>query len=183
MGLALRRLLGLSFVAVAVVSCRHTSQSSTFPDAPVSVAGSPSAPAPTPTPTATPVPGPTPTPAAQGCGLSPGGGSGAGCPYLEGVFVDDVNRAIAEAQTEHPELFDFEDGYGGLSWRVKDRKKYYDLVKYNLERMGYCAAHDEEEIGVKNVNRFNEQYQIMTSYGYSRWGAGAYRATCFPAWF
>ena len=94
-----------------------------------------------------------------------------------------MNRAIAEAQNEHPELFDFNDGYGMLSWRVLDRKKYYDTVKSNLERMGYCAAHDEEEIGVKNVNKFNEQYQIMSSYGYSRWGAGAYRATCWPAWF
>jgi len=66
---------------------------------------------------------------------------------------------------------------------VRDRRKYYDLVQYNLERMGYCAAHDEEEIGVKNDNRFNEQFQIMTSYGYSRWGPGAYRATCWPPWF
>jgi hypothetical protein len=79
-----------------------------------------------------------------------------------------VDLAIEQAQKEHPELFDFNDGYGQLSWRVRDRKKYYDLVKYNLERMGYCAAHDLEEIGVKNDNRFNEQFQIMSSYGYSR---------------
>jgi hypothetical protein len=94
-----------------------------------------------------------------------------------------VDLAIAQTQREHPELFDFTDGYGMLSWKVHDRKRYYDLVKLSLEKMGYCAAHDEEEIGVKNVNRFNEQYQIMTSQGYSRWGPGAYRATCFPAWF
>ena len=49
--------------------------------------------------------------------------------------------------------------------------------------MGYCAAHDGEEIGVKNDNRFNEQYQIMTSFGYSRWGRASYRATCLPPWF
>jgi len=65
-------------------------------------------------------------------------------------------------------------------WRVLDRQKYYDTVKHNLERMGYCAAHDLEEIGVKNDNRFNEQYQIESSFGYSRWGAGSYRATCWP---
>ncbi|HUG53827.1 MAG TPA: hypothetical protein VMR21_09500 [Vicinamibacteria bacterium] len=156
--------------AVALAGCRRTSYST----------------APDPTPTATPAPvapAPTPTPPPIGCGLPPAGGSGNGCPYLAPAFVEDVNRAIAEAQNEHPALFDFNDGFGMLSWKVKDRKKYYDVVKYNLERMGYCAAHDLEEIGVKNVNRFNEQYQIMTSYGYSRWGAGAYRATCFPAWF
>jgi hypothetical protein len=158
------------------VGCYHKSQSSTGPDAAPPVAAV--------SPTPSPVPSPAQAPVqALGCGLPPGGGSGAGCPYQEGVFTEDVNRAIAEAQNEHPELFDFNDGYGMLSWRVLDRKKYYDTVKYNLERMGYCAAHDEEEIGVKNVNKFNEQYQIMSSYGYSRWGAGAYRATCWPAWF
>jgi len=167
----------LVLTVMAVSGCYHSSRSSTGPDVPAGQAGAPAAPSPTPTP--------SPSPArALGCGLPPGGGSGAGCPYLDyGVFNGDVNQAIAEAQNEHPELFDFNDGYGGLSWRVLDRKKYYDTVKFNLERMGYCAAHDLEEIGVKNVNQFNEQYQIMTSYGYSRWGAGAYRATCYPAWF
>jgi hypothetical protein len=162
-------------IAAALGGCRHTSQSTAEPDPPpTAVSGSPAAPAPT------PVPSPTPR---FGCGLPPGGGSGAGCPYQAPAFGEDINRAIAEAQNEHPELFDFTDGYGQLSWRVLNRKKYYDLVQYNLERMGYCAAHDEEEIGVKNDNRFNEQYQIMTSFGYSRWGGGAYRATCWPPWF
>ena len=169
----------LSVLVATSLGCYHKSQSTTAPDTPpAAVNGSP-----VPSPTPTPVPTPTPTPAALGCGLPPAGGSGAGCPYQQGVFTDDLNQAIAEAQKEHPELFDFNDGYGQLSWRVLNRKKYYDLVKYNLERMGYCAAHDEEEIGVKNDNRFNEQYQIMSSYGYSRWGPGAYRATCWPPWF
>jgi hypothetical protein len=161
----------MALAAALAIGCRHKSQSSTSPDVPPAAA----APAPA-------VASPSPA-RALGCGLPPGGGSGANCPYQEGVFAEDINRAIAEAQNEHPELFDFNDGYGNLSWRVLDRKKYYDTVKFNLERMGYCAAHDEEEIGVKNDNRFNEQYQIMTSYGYSRWGAGAYRATCWPPWF
>ena len=168
----------LVVTVMAVSGCYHSSKSSTAPEVPAGQAGAPaSAPSPTPAPSPSPV-------QALGCGLPPGGGSGAGCPYLEyGAFTDDINKAIAEAQNEHPELFDFNDGYGGLSWRVLDRKKYYDTVKFNLERMGYCAAHDLEEIGVKNVNRFNEQFQIMSSFGYSRWGAGSYRATCFPAWF
>ena len=173
------RTWAFSVLVATSLGCYHKSQSTTAPDTPpAAVNGSP-----VPSPTPTPVPTPTPTPAALGCGLPPAGGSGAGCPYQQGVFTDDLNQAIAEAQKEHPELFDFNDGYGQLSWRVLNRKKYYDLVKYNLERMGYCAAHDEEEIGIKNDNRFNEQYQIMSSYGYSRWGPGAYRATCWPPWF
>jgi hypothetical protein len=166
-------------VVTSLGGCYHRSQSTTGPDAPpAAVAG-----APTPAPTPTPIPTPTPTPVAVGCGLPHGGGSGNGCPYQGSAFGEDVDLAIEQAQKEHPELFDFEDGYGKLSWRVRDRKKYYDLVKYNLERMGYCAEHDLEEIGVKNDNRFNEQFQIMTSFGYSRWGPGAYRATCWPPWF
>jgi hypothetical protein len=166
-------------VVTSLGACRHKPESTTGPDSPpAAVAGSPAS-----APTPTPIPTPTPTPAAQGCGLPPGGGSGAGCPYQGSAFGGDVDLAIEQAQKEHPELFDFNDGYGKLSWHVRDRRKYYDLVKYNLERMGYCAAHDDEEIGVKNDNRFNEQFQIMTSYGYSRWGPGAYRATCWPPWF
>jgi len=160
----------VTFAMLGGSGCNHHSApAATAPDAAVAV---------------TPTPAPSPSPAkALGCGLPPGGGSGEGCPYQIGIFNEDVNQAIAQAQNEHPELFDFNDGYGGLSYRVLDRKKYYDTVKYNLERMGYCAAHDLEEIGVKNVNAFNEQYQIESSFGYSRWGAGAYRATCWPAWF
>ena len=166
-----RRLLTWVAVAAGLLGCRHHSPSATAPDPPPPVATE-----------AAPVPSPSPA-RPLGCGLPPGGGSGEGCPYVEPLFALDVNEAIAEAANEHPELFDFNDTNGGLSWRVLDRQKYYDTVKRNLERMGYCAAHDLEEIGVKNVNQFNEQYQVMTSYGYSRWGAGAYRSTCYPAWF
>ena len=163
---------------IVVTGCYHRSQSTTGPEEPAAVSGTPVVVA-----SPTPAPTPTPTPAPIGCGLPPAGGSGSGCPYLAGAFSEDVDIAIAQAQKERPELFDFTNGYGMLSWRVLDRKRYYDVVSLNLEKMGYCVAHDEEEIGVKNVNRFNEQYQIMTSQGYSRWGPGAYRATCFPAWF
>jgi hypothetical protein len=90
--------------------------------------------------------------------------------------------AIEQAQKEHPELFDFNDGYGKLSWRVLNRKKYYDLVKYNLERMGCCAAHEEERSASRTTTASNEQFQIMSSLA-TAGGAGAYRATCWPPWF
>jgi hypothetical protein len=94
-----------------------------------------------------------------------------------------VNVAIHKTQNEHPELFDFDDGLGGLSFRVRDRARYHAQVVRNLEEAGFCAVFDGEEVGVKNTNDFNEQYQVMSSFGYSRWGAGAYRSTCYPAWF
>ncbi len=82
-----------------------------------------------------------------------------------------------------PELFDFNDWQGGLSYRVLDRERYHEEVVARLELMGFCAVWDGEEVGVKNDNAFNEQYQVMTSLGYVRWGGGSYRSTCYPSWF
>ena len=163
-----RRVL-LCFAVLAAAACGGS-------DAPAPITAATPPPMPTPEPSAPPV-------ATFSCPLPALPDLHNTCPKLQPQLWQIVENAIQKTIQEHPELFDFNDGYGQLSWRVLNRKKYYDLVKYNLERMGYCAAHDEEEIGVKNDNRFNEQYQIMTSYGYSRWGAGAYRATCWPPWF
>ena len=94
-----------------------------------------------------------------------------------------MNEAIAEVENEVPELFDFNDAQGGLSYRVLDRDRYHQEVVVRLQRKGFCAVFDGEEVGLKNTNDFNEQYQVMSSLGYVRWGGGAYRSTCFPAWF
>jgi hypothetical protein len=130
-----------------------------------------------------PAPPPSASPSPRGCGLPPGGGSGRGCPVELPQFGIPVNVAIHKLQNEHPELFDFNEWLGGLSYKVLDRQRFHAGVVENLEGMGYCAFFDGEEVGVKNTNAFNEQYQVMTSFGFSRWGAGAYRSTCYPAWF
>jgi hypothetical protein len=136
-----------------------------------------------PTPVEPPTPSPSPEPPAiVGCGLPPGGPFER-CPYDLPLFNHEINAAIAEVENERPELFDFDDWQGGLSYRVLDRERYHAEVVTRLERMGFCAVWDGEEVGVKNDNGFNEQYQVMTSMGYVRWGAGAYRSTCFPSWF
>ena len=49
------------------------------------------------------------------------------------------------------------------------------------------ASSDEivtQVIAVKNVNGFNDQYDLLLAEGYIRRDAtGAYRSTCYPAWF
>jgi hypothetical protein len=137
-----------------------------------------------PTPLASPVPSPTPEPpaAVRGCGLPPGG-PWQRCPRVLPFFNFEINEAIAQVQNEMPELFDFNDWQGGLSYRVLDKERYHHEVVARLEGMGFCAVWDGEEVGVKNSNDFNEQYQVMTSLEYVRWGGGAYRSTCFPSWF
>jgi hypothetical protein len=136
-----------------------------------------------PTP-AEPPPSPTPEPPAAvlGCGLPPGGPF-QHCARVEPFFNHELNEAIAQVQREVPELFDFHNWLGGLSYRVLDRYRYHAEVVARLEAMGFCAVWDGEEVGVKNTNDFNEQYQVMTSLMYVRWGGGAYRSTCYPAWF
>ena len=136
-----------------------------------------------PTPVASPSPSPSPVQEApRGCGL-PAGGPFERCTIELPRFNFEINEAIAEVENEVPELFDFRDGLGGLSYRVTDRARYHEEVVARLEKMGFCALFDGEEVGVKNSNAFDEQYQVMTSLGYVRWGAGAYRSTCFPSWF
>jgi hypothetical protein len=135
-----------------------------------------------PTPAEPPPPTPTPEPPVFGCGL-PAGGPFQRCSRDLPFFNHELNAAIAEVENELPELFDFNDWQGGLSYRVLDRERYHAEVVARLEKMGFCALWDGEEVGVKNSNEFNEQYQVMTSLGYVRWGGGAYRSTCYPAWF
>ena len=141
----------------------------------------PSRPTPAEAPSPSPAPEETPV-SARGCGLPPSGPFQR-CPYELPLFNFEINEAIARVQNEMPELFDPNDWQGGLSYRVLDRERYHHEVVARLEAMGFCAVWDGEEVGVKNTNDFNEQYQVMTSLGYVRWGGGAYRSTCFPAWF
>ena len=161
----MRRALAVSLAATFAVGCEA--------NAPL-----PAAPVPSPTAIA-----PTPVPTPPGCGLPPGTGSGTGCRRELPAFALDVNHAIAKAQNEHPEWFDFSQHQGGLSYRVLRRDEYIAEVVTNLEWRGLCALYDGVEVAVKNANDYNEQYNVHTSQGFVRWGAGAYISTCRPAWF
>ena len=164
-----------SFLLIALVAapvlgaCRHP-HSPTGGDVP--------APAPTPPPTPPPFPPPLPP-----CPLPPGGGTGERCPDELPLFALDVNEAIAIVENEHRELFDFTRSRSGLSYFVRDRERYARGVAYVLSTRGFCAIWDGVELAAKKTNAFNEQYAILTSDSYVRWGAGAYQSTCYPAWF
>ena len=133
-------------------------------------------------------PSPPPTvprfpPSPPPCPLPPGGGSGEKCPYELPFFALQVNEAIAIVENEHPELFDLTLRRGGLSYFVRDRERYTRGVAYVMSTRGFCAIWDGVELATKKTNEFNEQYAILTSDSYVRWGAGAYQSTCYPAWF
>jgi hypothetical protein len=137
------------------------------------------APATAPVVVATPTPAPAPTAQAFVCPLAalPDHGD---CPKLTPVFRDPVNAAIDTAVAEHPELFDLNDNLGGGSYRIKDRDKYLKAVTANLNKQGFCVAESKEELGIKNTNTFNEQWNVVTSDLRVR---RSYITTCFPAAF
>jgi hypothetical protein len=136
-------------------------------------------------PAPTPTPAPAATPRALGCGLPPGGGSGADCPQESPTFMAEVEQAIDLAIAEHPEMINTGRARGCANcYQVLDTHNFPEEVARNLEKRGLCTKYDGEELAVKNVNAFNDQYDILLSEGYIRREAiGAYRVTCHPAWF
>lgn len=164
-----RLLLAAALTAAALSGCRH--------DSPAAA----EAPAASPTPT----PAAVPTPPALGCGLPPGGGSGEDCPRESPSFMAEVEQAIDRTIAEHPEMINTQRARGCANcYEVLDTHNFPEEVGRNLEKAGFCTKYDGEELAVKNANGFNDQYDLLLAEGYiRRETTGAYRSTCYPAWF
>ena len=123
-------------------------------------------------------------PSAGSCNLGNGNGSGNGCPLERAWFQEVVERAIDNVIRNNPSLFDKSKDrcVQGCPF-VRNTDGYWDAVTDEVRRLGYCATNDGEELAVKNSNSFNDQYDIINAEGFVRRGTGAYRATCYPAWF
>lgn len=137
-------------------------------------------PAPSPSPTATPVP-----PQTNVCPL-PSLPDHGDCPIEKKIhFTQNVEDAIDNVIGHHPEFFDLHDDPVGGQPRVVDNSGYIFGVVDALRAQGLCATTDSklEEIGIKNVNDFNEQFKVNRTGTYVRRGRGAYRSTCYPAAF
>jgi hypothetical protein len=153
---------------------------------PTPVLGGPAAsPSPTPSnPQPSPTPGSTPAPPVGGsCNLPPTNSPDAPCSMGSANFYSAVDRAITQLTQQQPNIFDFNRSVCENCYYVKDVNAYAAGVIRNLNAAGYCAIYDGEELGVKNSNSFNEQYDIHLSSGHIRRGTGIYRSTCTPAWF
>lgn len=194
--LALRLALGCA-VATAL-GCNLVQQEETTPAAPtpvtlaplsIPVIGTPTpAPAPNPTPNPTPgptpepTPEPTPPPTASACNLPPSSPPRDICSPESSGFLGQVDKAITRVTEQHPSLFDLRSTRCENCYLVRDAERFTEEVVKELERRGFCAV-GGEEIGVKNTNAFNEQFDIILSSGHIRRGAGSYRVTCRPAAF
>jgi len=140
-----------------------------------------------PPPVATATPTPTPAPQATpdtlfSCALGDGSANSS-CRREAPSFLNNVDTAIDQVVNEHPEYFDLNQTQGPGGYRVLSPGQYYVGVMRNLQKMGFCANFDGEEMQVKNTNEFSDQYHILISSGYVRRGDSSYRATCYPAAF
>jgi hypothetical protein len=136
-------------------------------------------------PAGTPAPGESGSPHALGCGLPPGGGSGEDCPRESASYADAVDQAIDRTVAEHPEMVNTARVRGcGNCYEVLDTHNFPEEVGRNLEKVGFCTKYDGEELAVKKVNAFNDQYDLLLAEGFIRRDEiGSYRSTCYPAWF
>jgi hypothetical protein len=102
------------------------------------------------------------------------------------IFRQAVEDALDQIAREQPQIFDPTDVQpgGAPNWyRVKDEGAYTQGVVRILLAKGLCARWDGEELNVKSENAKSENYDILTAQGYVRRGDGAYRVTCYPAYF
>jgi hypothetical protein len=93
-----------------------------------------------------------------------------------GRFGAQVEAAQIIAETDHPGLFD-------AAGRVRDEDAYVQAVAVELRQMGLCAKQGgpSDELGVKDSNNWNEQYDIVLGNMYPR--RGGFVARCVPARF
>jgi hypothetical protein len=140
----------------------------------------PSSPIPVATPTPAPTPTAVPTPRAFSCPLPSLPDHQQPCPRLQPQFSEQVLTSIDEVVNTRPELFDFNDHLGPGFWKVRDRMAYLEAVTRAINQRGLCTTISPEEIGVKNTNAFNEQWNVITGRDYIR---RAYITTCIPAAF
>jgi hypothetical protein len=182
-------------VGLSVVACQTITEE--LPHTPVAPVTVPPAQAPViviPVPTVTPPPAapapnnpapnePPPPPSSQGCSL-PAGQWNENCSMQTQSFLSRVEAAIDEVIRTDPQVFDTTRTRGcGNCYFVRDPTRYVNRVAQAITRNGVCGYYDGEELGVKNSNSFNDQYDILTSDMFIRRQGGSYRSTCRPAWF
>jgi hypothetical protein len=102
----------------------------------------------------------------------------------QSLYLAAVLAAVDKVGKDHPEYFDFTDHQPGTDWyKVLNPDGYTKGIVSNLLAQGLCARWDGEEINVKTTNTKSENFDILTAQNYVRLGDGAYRVTCYPAYF
>lgn len=197
----IRLALSAVLVGLTVAACHTITEELPQDRTPVTPATVPTVPTPViiiPVPTVTPPPAaPAPNnPNPNNPAPTPGGGGGGSCPLPAGTwnencsmqaqtFLGRVEAAIDEVIATNPQYFNLGRTRGGCGncYQVVDPTGYVNAVARAVTKNGVCGYYDGEELGVKNSNSFNDQFDILTSDMFIRRQGGSYRSTCRPAWF
>jgi len=140
-----------------------------------------------PPPSAAPTPAPTPTPVPLPFGISAVcnriglGSAQSQCRTETPSFSTELEASIDEVVARHPEIFDLNDQKGAGGFYVKSLGQFYVELQKTLESRNLCGVFDGEEMGIKNVQTFNDQYKVVLSDNHLRRGPSSYRSTCYPA--
>jgi hypothetical protein len=141
----------------------------------------------TPTATVSPTPAPSANPvaAANACDRLGDGTIHAQCGKSGMTFFGAVDGAIDALIRQRPGLFNLNDVAGERSYRVLDQDAYYQGLADTLGTAGFCARMDVTNtyLQVKQSNDFSEDYEVLTTRGYTPRGVWIYRDTCTPASF
>src|SRR5262245_25902958 len=171
----IRRIIG----AAALIAAAACSGSSPTQPPPVNIAPSASPPA---SPTPSPAPSASPTPGTASCSLGKGD-IDAHCARTSARLLPDVDAAIDRVVRARPQLFNVQEEISAGSYRVLDGRAYLDAVVRELAAAGFCAQLLGDQLQVKNTQDYSEEYDIITSSGFVRRGAGSYVKFCSPAAF
>jgi len=140
------------------------------------------APPPTTLPTP-PITAPT-TPPLTGATCSIGKGDiDAHCARTTPRLLGAVDAAIDRVVKAKPSLFNLQEELSPGSYRVLDAHAYVQAVVEQLIAAGNCAQVFGDQIQVKDSQEFSEEYDVITSSGFVRRGAGSYVKLCSPAAF
>ncbi len=99
-------------------------------------------------------------------------------------WATQVNAAIEKVLNDHPEYFDFNQGFGCCPKAIQP-DAYVEAVVADVVAQGLCSIRDPNdghEIVVKLQNDCAENYNILTSGDIVR-HPPKYQGVCAPAWF
>jgi len=101
------------------------------------------------------------------------------------AFFGAVDGAIDQLIKQQPAIFNLTESAGERQYRVVDTDAYYQGLTEVLAAGGTCARMDATKsyLQVKSGNEFSENYEVLTSKGFTPRGVWIYRETCTPASF
>lgn len=133
-------------------------------------------------PSSSPPATPSPSPSATSCAIGKGDVD-ARCARTSPRLLGDVEAAIDRVVRASPQLFNTQEEVAPGAYRVLNAAAYVEAVARELAAAGFCAQPLGDQLQVKNTQEFSEEYDIITSNGFIRRGAGAYVKFCSPAAF